>query len=657
MTEYRADIDGLRAVAIMPVLLFHAGFVGGGFIGVDVFFVVSGYLITRLIAPEIRSGSFSLLEFYARRARRLLPALSLVLVASAVAACVVMVPSALEYFGGSLFATAVFASNVFFWLEAGYFDTASEAKPLLHTWSLAVEEQFYLLFPLLLMWLLRRPASRPLLWTNCVLVVSLCACVVATRYWPDSAFYLTPYRAWELAIGVWLALSAVQAPQNAVVRNALAWAGIGLILAATVLYSWRTPFPGLAALAPTVGAALVVWTGSNRDTTLKRLLSMRPVVFVGLISYSLYLWHWPLLAFARIVVVRHLTPAEASALLFAAFLLASLSWKYVELPIRQRRMLGRRSSLLAAGAASIVALAIGGLVIVVGQGWPQRLDPLALRYLHAEQDENPRREECSFMEGADLRDGRACRIGSAALDARPTFAVWGDSHADALLPAFDRLADEHHASGLYLGKIGCPPLLDVERTDRSSSCREFNAAALQVIERSAIDTVVIVARWAHYTDSPTVKQEPRTLVLLRDAESNARDGAQNTEVLARGLERTLSALRGRRVFVVDSIPEVGYHVPRALATFEHLDRRLDLRPTTAEFNGRQREIDSLLTQLARRYEVELLRPADILCDERHCAIEIGDDPLYSDEHHLSAGGALAIAPLFEPVFAATAARQ
>ena len=651
MHEYRADIDGLRALAILPVLFFHAGFAfaRGGFVGVDVFFVVSGFLITRLIQPRIEDGSFTLLDFYERRARRLLPALTVVLIVTVIAGAWLLVPAAYRYFGGSLFATSLFGSNVFFWLEAGYFDTASEGKPLLHTWSLAVEEQFYWIFPLLLMLLLRQQRPRPLMWTLVALVASFAASEWAAQRAVHAAFYLTPFRAWELALGVALALGPQGSSGKPALREALAWLGIALIGLSAVAYSWQTRFPGLHAAVPCLGTALVIWTGSGADTRLKRLLGLRPIVFVGLISYSLYLWHWPVLAFARHFAIRELTLPERWYALAASFVLALASWKFVETPIRQRRILVQRRSMLLAAGLSAAGLALIGLMIVAAAGWPARFDAAATAYLASESERNPR-QICSFLEARDLREGRACRLGADGGSVEPVFAVWGDSHADALMPAFDDLATQTHASGIYVGKIGCPPLLGVERFESSYDCREYNDAARELIDRSHVTTVVLVARWAHYTKEPTLAGEPRTPVVLADGSALTASAADNDAVLARGLTRTLQSLHGHRVYVVASVPEIGYHVPRSLALVEHLHRDLDLRPTTRQYTARQRPIEMLFARLALTQQFEVLRPAQILCDAEFCRVETDGRALYADEHHLTTRGAALIEPALRPAF-------
>ena len=299
--QYRSDIDGLRALAVVPVVLGHAHVTGfaGGFVGVDVFFVISGFLITTILATEAREGSFSLTRFYERRARRLFPALFAVLIFCAAAAWTRFPAEDLEAFGRSLLATIFFGSNMLFWSETGYFDIAAEQRPLLHTWSLAVEEQFYLLFPLAVWWTTRRMGGRYAAWLWPAMGASFVLSVVWVPTHPSSAFYLVPARAWELLMGSALALGLVPALRQQSHRETCSALGTLFIAMSVVLYDANTPFPGSNAVLPCLGAALVIHAGHSGTTAVGRLLGTKPVVFVGLISYSLYLWHWPLLVFAR----------------------------------------------------------------------------------------------------------------------------------------------------------------------------------------------------------------------------------------------------------------------------------------------------------------------------------------------------------------------
>ncbi len=344
--NHRRDIDGLRALAVLPVILYHAGveFFSGGFVGVDVFFVISGFLITGIIKSEVDAGRFSVINFYERRARRILPAFFMIVAVTAGVGWFTMLPEDYQGFAASAIASALFVSNMFFWAQAdNYFDAPAETKPLLHTWSLAVEEQFYLIFPVAILVIMffisryRRKDAMLVLIIAAATLLSFAVAVWATSHKPVAAFYWLPSRAWELMLGSLLALGAVKPARRQWHAEAAAFIGVAFIVAAIFGYSRTTPFPGLSALLPTLGAAGILYAGlDGRATVAGRGLSLLPFHFVGLISYSLYLWHWPLIVFNKIYFGEETSPAVVAGVILASFVLATLSWRYVEGPFRKK---------------------------------------------------------------------------------------------------------------------------------------------------------------------------------------------------------------------------------------------------------------------------------------------------------------------------------
>ncbi|MFG6204151.1 acyltransferase family protein [Pseudomonas retamae] len=342
MLTYRREIDGLRALAVIPVILFHAGFdiFKGGFIGVDVFFVISGYLITSILVSEKERGTFSLLKFYERRARRILPALFVMLVVSMFFAWMWLLPRDMKDFSGSLAAVSIFSSNIFFWNASGYFDTAAELKPLLHTWSLAVEEQYYLLFPVFLMATWKLGKKFIVIALLVVFFASLLIAQIYVKEFPAATFYLLPARAWELVIGALMAfyLFLGKDKQLAQLTKQLGSSvGLMLIIFSAIYFDKNTPFPSFYALVPTVGAALIILCATP-TTLVGKLLGMRVFVAVGLVSYSAYLWHQPLFAFARYKISPNLGLEVVAILLLLTAVCAYLSWRFVEGPFRQARV-------------------------------------------------------------------------------------------------------------------------------------------------------------------------------------------------------------------------------------------------------------------------------------------------------------------------------
>ena len=368
--RYRPEIDGLRAIAVAAVILFHAGFAlfGGGFVGVDVFFVISGFLITSIIVEELKTGRFSVLRFYERRARRILPALFTVMAACVPFAYRLLSPDDLKDFAQSLAAICLFASNVLFWGESGYFDTQAELKPLLHTWSLAVEEQFYVLFPLLLLVAWRLGRRFLLVLIGAIAALSFITSVEEVKNFPSAAFYLLPSRAWQLLVGAlasfvadrWPSV-ALRQPAVRLASEAFGWGGMAMIVMALFLFDEQTPFPGLNAALPTVGTVLVLLGASDR-TSVGRMLAWRPLVGLGLISYSAYLWHQPLFAFTKHALLADLPTDLAIVLCAVTIVLACLSWRYVEQPFRDRSLISRGMvfALSAAGMAAFVGLGFIG---------------------------------------------------------------------------------------------------------------------------------------------------------------------------------------------------------------------------------------------------------------------------------------------------------
>jgi len=501
-SSHRRDIDGLRAIAIVPVILFHAqiALFSGGYLGVDVFFVVSGFLITSLIAPEISQGQFSYVSFWERRARRLLPAMFLVVAATAFAACWILVPSELDAFGRSVVSIVFFSSNVYFWQNTDYFDTA-QTMPLLHTWSLAVEEQFYLLFPAVLIavsWL-KRP--HPVAVVTVIGTVSLGISVWWTHAYPSAAYYLLPSRAWELMLGAALALLR---PSRTVscspgVADAMILSGLGLVLTPVFLYHANTPFPGLAAIVPCVGTALVIWFGDQRCRT-ARLLDNRPMVWIGQLSYSLYLWHWPLILFAA-MLRRHasttITGTQTLVVLAATLTCAWLSFVLVENPIRRRTMLPTRRSLVATLGFSAVLLATIGSTAVFERGFPSRLPEVAMRVAAAADDRTDDWERCGKKFDREIRPDDLCRLGPVS-DAKPRFLLWGDSHALALFPAVDAAAKETGIAGLHASLFQCPPVPGVDVDVADIDCSGFNRRISNLIDSERFDAVILDAYWSDY---------------------------------------------------------------------------------------------------------------------------------------------------------------
>ncbi len=371
--QYRPEIDGLRALAVIPVVLFHAGIAGfsGGFVGVDIFFVISGYLITSIILNEQQKDSFTLAGFYERRARRILPALMLVVLLSAVAAWYLLLPAELVDFGESLASVGVFASNILFWTQSDYFATTSEFIPLLHTWSLAVEEQFYLIFPVFMIFTLAWTKTKRLSVLTLVAILSLIFCEWAWRNAPEANFFLAPSRVWELMAGVLCAFYLQQARDpKLLIRQLASLAGLLMLVYSIAFLDKSIPFPSLYALIPVVGTVLIILF-TDKNTLVGKILSLPFIVGVGLISYSAYLWHQPLFVFARLNSMDELSVMTLLGLSILAFIMAFISWRWVEKPFRNRNWLSQRQVLWMAALCSLILISLG-LIFVLGGGFDER---------------------------------------------------------------------------------------------------------------------------------------------------------------------------------------------------------------------------------------------------------------------------------------------
>ncbi|MBV8799426.1 MAG: acyltransferase [Alphaproteobacteria bacterium] len=646
---YRPDIDALRAVAVLAVVLFHyrvPGF-GGGFVGVDVFFVISGYLITGLIQKEMDEGRFSLRQFYERRIRRIFPALFVMLAAATLAAALLFFPASFARFGRSLLSTAFFSANFEFWREAGYFDVGADQKPLLHLWSIAVEEQFYLVFPALLLLIGARAKAQLALTVAAVLSASLIFSIWSSRHASAAGYYLLPSRMWELMLGALLAIAVVRVPTRFKLNGIAAAAGLALIGYAVFRFSHSTLFPGAAALVPCVGTALIVAAGEGAALT--RVLRLRPVVFVGLISYSLYLWHWPIYVFARAALFRTPTPVETVLLLGLSFWLAVLSWRYIEQPFRSgnwgwpRQMLFRSAGLAMAVAAACAA------VLIFGEGLPQRFSPEIRMILAEAADHEPRIGECFGLTAEDVRKGRLCPLGAKVQKA--SFLLWGDSHADALIPAVQSVAKHAGRAGLFAGTDSCPPLLGVKRAD-TAKCAAFNDAVAKIATSKGIREVILEARWAKNAEGTSFGQEPAGRVRLYDDVSPGRTERETRDVFYRGLHRTVQALSraGKKVVLVASVPEVGFPVPAYLARAKMADPDAKLTMSAAAYRERQKFVLWALAQMHRRYGAQVVYPDRVICQGDTCRVALNGRPLYRDAHHLSVFGAKQLTPLLAQVF-------
>jgi peptidoglycan/LPS O-acetylase OafA/YrhL len=644
---YRRDIDGLRAIAVIAVVLFHFGVPGftGGFVGVDIFFVISGYLITSIIWNQRQAARFSFVDFWARRARRILPALFVMILAVLAVGWFLLAPKDYEELGRSVRYQVMFVSNILFMRQDGYFDVASDLKPLLHTWSLAVEEQFYIVFPLLLT-LLSSRLKRWRLALFAVLLVSFGLSVWAVEHHPEKAFFLLPMRAWELLAGSMLAV-APKSKWRLTTTGAqlVSLAGFGMILLAVFCYDKSTPFPGAAALLPTLGVVALIWSNGHRQTLVGGLLASRVLVGLGLISYSWYLWHWPVFVFSSYASVEEPGAFDIAGLILLSLALGYLSWRFVETPFRERRLLAGRRQILLAAVCGVLMLGLAGQALRWTDGLPSRLSDQALQYAKG-KEWRPELMRC-LADDKTPDDKLFCHYGPPASTATKAL-VWGDSHATALIPVFDDGAQEHGISVILASSPGCIP---VEGLEHDARCARFNRRIEQAMNAQSVGDVVLVARWSLYLYGD-VKGDLG--YALRDPRGHY-DRAIAEQRLAKGLQATVQQLRsrGHRVWLVKEVPLQTFSPPYRLTRLAILHRPTDdVGLAVAEHFKRQAFISQLFAQIAADHSgVAVVDPAPVLCDDAGlCRVELDGHSLYTDDNHLSEAGARFIAPVLEPLF-------
>jgi peptidoglycan/LPS O-acetylase OafA/YrhL len=614
-TAYRPDIDGLRAIAVSSVILFHfaPGVLSGGYLGVDLFFVLSGYLITQIIHGEIIAGRFTLRGFYERRLRRILPALLLVLAASSLVAVLILLPADLIRFAKWLLATLAFVPNVMAWRDTNYFSALAEQKPLLHTWSLGVEEQFYLLFPLLLVLVARY-------WPRLLLPVvigitgaSLALHALMLEYFSGPfAFFMLPTRAWEIGAGAIVALTPVTRASAPLARTAVAVLGLGMIAGALLSARPQSILPAVLAVA---GTAILL--GQRLPTPVSRLLGAAPLVGIGLISYSLYLWHWPVIVFSKYYLVRELRPAEIVAALLFMVTAAALSWRFVERPFRRREFPVRR--VIAVAALGSMLLAASGFFLLQARGLPARLNPEAALMNEALETHF----HCPRRDAIGIGRSRLCGLnlpsGNPA-DAR--LVLLGNSHAQMYAPVWREILAQRGETGLLASMTGCLPTVSA---NFDLGCLHQAQGRLEMVnELPNVRTVVLAMTWWH---------GPEELV---DANGQPLD-KQDRSALMKAIDDLIARLhaRGKQVVLIGPIAVPRWNVAsdaaRQLAFGWPIDRPLAL--PRAEF---ERQYSAAFSHFTGRRDVAFARPDRILCDAESCKFVIDGRALFSDSNHLAA---------------------
>ena len=643
---YRPEIDGLRAVAVLAVVLYHAkALIPGGYVGVDVFFVLSGFLIASIAVREREAGRFRLLAFWERRLRRLFPAWFVMIVVTTSVAAVLLIPNHLAEFGGSLLSQPTFTANFHFWERTGYFEPESGWQPLLHTWSLAVEEQFYLFFPLILPPLLAR--GRLLAsWLVVLLgLLSFGICLYTTLRWPEFAFFLLPARIWELNLGIFLALTPnLYRGIGPASRELLAAGGLGLILLSVFCFGPNTPFPGSAAIVPCLGAALFILANSPALTVAGRWLASPFFVSIGRISYPLYLWHWPCLALFTYWCIDEAPAWGMVSMIGLSLLLAFLTYKWIEQPVRTRRLLKPPRSLLFATGTGVSMVVAVGLFFVHSGGLRGRFPDLGSFGI-----DEILRPKVATIEEWDEKNGPP-RLGDLSA-AGPGVLVWGDSHALALTLLFDELGKTHRVKVTVAAMAGIPPVVGAYPAGKGSEELVQADRVVDLVRSERFQKVIIVAKWPMYLTGRSGGKLDR---ILRDVEERSDESDEAIEVFFRRFPTTLEHLRslGCEVTVMQAVPQQPYRVPEALARIELRGKTADALAWPANVHReRDRRVNEILAEAVRGEGATLLDPLPFLTDGAGFVPMMREGKaLYLDRDHLSPFGSMMLAPLFEEIF-------
>lgn len=666
--SYRPDIDGLRAIAVLSVVFYHAGLgFPGGYVGVDVFFVISGYLITSLILKDLERGSFSMVNFWERRIRRIFPALAVMVAATMLAGWFLLLPEDLAKLGASVIAQSLMVSNFYFWRTTNYFGGANEEKPLLHTWSLAVEEQFYLVFPIALMafwwawtrWQKNKPDRRSNLgdraldagcstlaagpstlhsppvtspdgdqrrWTlfwifAAVALLSFALSIWGVKAQPFATFFLLPTRVWELLLGSMMAvLPAVVVVRSVAQRDILCLAGLAGIFLPVFLYGEATSFPGMAALPPCLGTATLIWANSHssaasRSGWIVKVLSWKPIVFIGLISYSLYLWHWPVICYSSYWAVSEFTAMEKWGIVLASVFFAAASWKLVETPFRTKQIISSERQVLATGVFVSLALGLIGWWGFVSDRFSQRVAPEIQVVLEDLKKDKIQRQKFSNLAQniSDVSRSNLSQLPRVGIQDRKvpcSFVILGDSHAQVAIELFDEIARKHQKSGVAITYQGTPPLLgwNIKQQGGSPNPEELWRAAFEYIKEENVKNVFLLGYWSSYNQSEISRRTVETLERFSNA--------------------------GIKAWILVGAPNYPQNVARM-----HL-RNIFFR--RGDFNGRsgkefEMENSRLFGEVRRKFPNQIIDSTSSLlaADGIFYRIELNNRLLYFDNNHLT----------------------
>ena len=678
--DYKPQIDGLRALAVLPVIFFHAGFsfFKGGFVGVDVFFVISGYLITTIILKEVLKEKFNLTHFYIRRSRRILPILYLITFLTIPFSVLLMGGEDLKFFSREIISVIIFLSNFFFWKNTGYFSPNSDLQPLLHTWSLGVEEQFYIFFPLFVIFSYKFFKKKITILISIILLISFILSQIGGKFkiqnlsssppylflpfkyfWQAGSanFYLPFGRIWEILAGSLVAIYLFKNKiQEKSINSYLSLFGFMLIIFSIVFFDKNLQYPSIFTMLPVVGTLLII-IFATRLTILNKFLSLKPLVLTGLVSYSLYLWHQPIFAFNRIYFDTNLSILHSLLLIIISLILSVISWKFIELPFRNKNFINNKKIVLCLLLSSTTILFLSFLIYFEKIKSKQPLLPQSI--INSFKAEN--KKDCFDIDYAHVKDKKKwyCEIGDLS-QSELSFAIMGDSHALALKPAFYSSALDNNKKGIFVGFSGCPALLGVYsiRPERNvRNCKELNKKLFNYIKNSKIKKIFLISRWSYYTVGNYNKTNFNHISKNKKFFSNE-DNSKLAFVF--GLENTIKNYNDLEVKIVfvNQVPLQVFDPRSAYSnSINKKNNKINMDKLTSlsvDYNKHLSLQKFFLRELsllrAKNYNFSIINFDSFFCNNEKCKFGNNKFSYYADRSHLSIFGARAIKNKIEIFF-------
>lgn len=631
--NYRSDIDGLRTIAVFLVIINHAGFafLPGGFVGVDVFFVISGFLITSIIYPKIINGSFQFSWFLSRRIKRLMPVLFFVMAVTLVAFSLTMLPQDLMKLYYSIIWVSLYVGNIFFWREhGGYFDGNSQEVPLLHTWSLAIEEQYYIVWPMFLILAIKFLGAKK------TLNLALIGCIGATIFsqWGTeitlgAAYYLLPTRFFELMAGSCLAMYWAKLPiLHPILRNVLSTLGLAMILGSALWLTKYHSFPGYNALYSVIGTILIIYAAGG---WVNKFLATKAMVFTGNISYSLYLWHWPILVYLNYTSVE-LTLTTQLASILVTYIISILSWKYIEQPFRNMKLRSFSETSKKIYLLPTLVLISISLIGILYKGYPQRFTPEIVQMEQALNTfSNISRKGCHspFRNSTDLPNAN-CIIGEHnEQNTKANVFIIGDSHANHFVPFLEPFIKSSNLLGMDYTLDQCVPVSELmwgTNLHLSKKCRARNELAYDYIENNSFDFIVLAASWPTLTTTKIFNEYNVT--------NKAEKEHLFSSMLMESVEKIVNT--GAVPIIVEDTPSLGGISAKCPVKKEVFNNKLECSITMLDNNL----MKNVLTKLANRFpSLVILTPSKLYCHLNICSMQVNNTPLYRDDNHLNEKGA------------------